>query len=164
MKKEIIVAIALVVALLIGAVAVFMTARKFSDQGKFVEVKGLSERIVKADRAIWSLTFEVKSNSIDDLFNQSSQNTLELIEQGIVMSNNLITYEISNINDYKSEMLAEAIANARVSAEQFADNSGAQIGDIARANQGVFDITDKDPASPEFKKVRLVSSLRYLIR
>lgn len=221
--KERILAIVLVVALLVGAVVVFLAAREFSDQGKFVEVKGLSERIVKADRAIWSLTFEVKSNSIDDLFNQikedadrvrlflknagfseaeistapaslyqdtyqnsqyrynasvsisvyteqvdlvrrTTQNTLELIEQGVVMSNNIITYEISNINDYKSEMLAEAIANARVSAEQFADNSGAQIGDIARANQGVFDITDKDPASPEFKKVRLVSSLRYLIR
>lgn len=221
MKKGI-QAIVLVVALLIGAVVVFLAAQKFSDQGKFVEVKGLSERIVKADRAIWSLTFEVKSNSIDDLFNQikedadqvslflknagfkdaeistapasmyqdtyqnsqyrynasvslsvyteqvdlvrrTSQNTLELIQQGVVMSNNMITYEISNINDYKSEMLAEAIANARASAEQFADNSGAQIGDIARANQGVFDITDKDPASPEFKKVRLVSSLRYLI-
>jgi hypothetical protein len=60
-------------------------------------------------------------------------------------------------------MLAEAIANARELAEQFANDSGANVGDIARANQGVFDITDKDPASPEMKKVRLVSILRYLL-
>ncbi len=220
--KERILTVVLVVALLTGAIVVFLAAREFSDQGKFVEVKGLSERIVKADRAIWSLNFEAKSNSIDDLFNQiqedtdaiqsflkdagfsdeeistappsmyqdtyqnskyrynarvpisvyteqvdlvrrGSQNTLALIERGVVLSDNLISYEILNINDYKPAMLAEAIANARASAEQFADNSGAQIGDIARANQGVFAISDKDPASPEFKKVRLVSSLRYLI-
>jgi len=60
-------------------------------------------------------------------------------------------------------MLAEAIQNARVSAQQFADNAGSSIGGIARGNQRVFDITDKDPASPEFKKIRVVSTLRFLL-
>ena len=60
-------------------------------------------------------------------------------------------------------MLAEAIQNARVSAEQFAHDSGSGVGDISRANQGVIDITDKDPGSPEFKKIRLVTTVRYLL-
>ncbi|MCA9351525.1 SIMPL domain-containing protein [Patescibacteria group bacterium] len=217
----------IIIGIIAGAIVmcalVFLVAAKgFSNQGKYVEVKGLSERIVKADRAIWSINFEVKSNDSTDLFNQikknvgdvttflksagfedseistapastyqdtysgsqyrynarvsmsvytdkvdlvrtTSQNTLSLIEKGIVMNDNYISFEISDINAVKPEMLAEAIANARVSAQQFADDSGARVGDIARANQGVFTITDKDPGSPEYKNVRVVSTLRYLL-
>lgn len=219
-KKMIIGVSALTVILC--ALIFFFAAKGFSNQGKYVEVKGLSERIVKSDRAIWSINFEVKSNDSNDLFNQitanvadvtaflknagfedseistapantyqdtyqgsqyrynarvsmsvytdkvdlvrtTSQNTLSLIEKGIVMNDNYINFEISDINDIKPEMLAEAIENARISAQQFADDSGAQIGGIARANQGVISITDKDPGSPEFKKIRLVSTLRYLL-
>ena len=61
-------------------------------------------------------------------------------------------------------MLAEAIKNARTSADQFAAESGTSIGGISRGNQGVFDITEKDPASPEFKKIRVVSTLRFLLK
>ena len=209
-------------AILITGLIISVSAQRFSNQGKYVEVKGLSERVVKADRAIWSINFEVKSNSSSDLFTEinqnisdiesflktsgfddseistapvsayqdtyqgsqyrynarvsmsvytdkvdllrtASQNTLSLIEKGIVMNDNYINFEISDINDIKPEMLAEAIANARESAEQFADDSGTNVGDIARANQGVFSISDKDPGSPEYKKIRIVSTLRYLL-
>ncbi len=201
----------------------FVSAKGFYKQASFVEVKGLSERIVKADTAIWSISFEVKGNNVDalyadidknintiknfltkkgfdaseinvapvnvyqdtyrealfrynaniqlsvytnkvDLVRSTSKDTLDLVKQGIVMNNNSISFEFSGLNTIKPEMLAEAIANARVSAEQFAKDSGSSIGGIARANQGVFDITEKDPGSPEFKKVRVVSSLRFLLK
>ena len=62
------------------------------------------------------------------------------------------------------KMLAEAIKNARDTASQFAQNSGSLVGSVSRGNQGVFDITDKDPGSPEYKKIRLVSTLRFLLK
>ncbi|MCB0463741.1 MAG: SIMPL domain-containing protein [Flavobacteriaceae bacterium] len=209
-------------AIIIASLIFSISAKRFSNQGKYVEVKGLSERIVKADRAIWPINFEVKSNDSSDLFNQiekninnveqflkeagfedseisvapvdtyqdtyqgaqyrynarvsmsiytdkvdlvrtTSQNTLSLVQKGIVMSGSYINFEFSDLNSIKPEMLAEAIANARDSAEQFANDSGVRVGDIARANQGVFSITDKDPGSPEYKKIRVVSTLRYLL-
>ncbi|MCI5050929.1 MAG: SIMPL domain-containing protein [Candidatus Pacebacteria bacterium] len=217
----------IIIGIITGAILIFglllsISAKQFSNQGKYVEVKGLSERIIKADRAIWTMSFEVKSNDSSDLYRQiarqvdgvtafltdagfesseintspastyqdtyqnaqyrynarmslsvytdkidlvkeTSQQTLSLIEQGIVINDSYTNYEIADINQYKPEMLQEAIANARLSAEQFAYDSGARVGDIARANQGVFAISEKDPASPEMKKVRLVSTLRYLI-
>ena len=61
-------------------------------------------------------------------------------------------------------MLAEAIKNAKASAMQFAQESGAKLGSVTRGNQGVFDITEKDPGSPEYKKIRVVSSLRFLLK
>lgn len=209
-------------AILLAGLMIMLSARSFSNQGKYVEVKGLSERIVKSDRAIWPINFEVKSNSSSDLFNQieqnisdveeflakagfeeseisvapvdtyqdtysgaqyrynarvsmsvytdkvdlvrsTSQKTLELVQKGIVMNGSYINFEFSDINSVKPEMLAEAIQNARESAQQFADDSGVSVGAIARANQGVFSITEKDPGSPEYKKIRVVSTLRYLL-
>lgn len=211
------------IAMIIFSVVFFFSAKSFSKQGAFVEVKGLSERIVKADRAIWSLNFEAKSNNIDalsaeieknisavkafltakgfeasevnvapiniyqdtysealfrynanvqmsvytskvDLVKSASGETLSLVRQGISMSQNFISFEFSDINSIKPEMLEEAIKNARVSAEQFANDSGSSLGKVARANQGVFDITEKDPGSPEFKKIRVVSTLRFLLK
>jgi len=208
--------------LLIFSFIFFLSARNFSKQGSFVEVKGLSERIVKADVAIWTLNFDVKSNDVDSLYadiekdtktiqsflktkgfedseinvapvniyqdtykdalfryNSSSQlsvytkkvdlvksaskDTLSLVKQGVTLNQNSIVFQFSDINSIKPSMLSEAIKNAKDSAAQFAKESGSRLGAVSRGNQGVFDITDKDPGSPEFKKIRVVSSLRFLI-
>lgn len=210
-------------ALFIFSAVFFLSARGFSDQGSFVEVKGLSEKIVKADTAIWSLNFEVKSNNVDslyadieknvntikafltekgfeaseiniapvniyqdtykealfrynsntqlsvyttkvDLVKSASKETLLLVKKGVAMNQNSVDFRFSDINSIKPEMLGEAIKNARETAEQFAKDSGSSIGGIARGNQGVFDITDKDPGSPEYKKIRVVSTLRFLLK
>lgn len=210
-------------ALVVCAVAFFISAQNFSEQGKYVEVKGLSEKIVKADTAIWAMTFEVKSNSIDTLYSETEKNirsikafllkkgfeeaeisiapvniyqdtykeavfrynstnrvavytkkvdlaksasneTLMLVKEGVVLSQNSISFEFSDLNSIKPDMLAEAIKNARETASQFAKNSGSSVGEVSRGNQGVFDITDKDPGSPEYKKIRLVSTLRFLLQ
>ncbi len=210
-------------ALIIFSAVFFLSAHDFSNQGSFVEVKGLSEKIVKADTAIWSLNFEVKSNNVDtlyadieknltavqafliekgfeaseiniapvniyqdtykdalfrynsttqlsvytkkvDLVKSASKDTLLLVKRGVAMNQNSIVFQFSDINSIKPEMLGEAIKNARETAEQFAKDSGSSIGGISRGNQGVFDITDKDPGSPEYKKVRVVSTLRFLLK
>jgi len=203
--------------------AFYISAKDFSKQGSYVEVKGLSEKIVKADTAIWSLSFEVKSNNIDTLYSDIEKNitaiktfltekgfeaseinvapvniyqdtykdaafrynsnnqvsvytkkvdlakatsneTLLLVKRGVVLNQNYISFEFSDINSIKPEMLTDAIKNARDTAAQFAVNSGSTVGSVTRGNQGVFDITDKDPGSPEYKKIRLVSTLRFLLK
>ena len=60
--------------IILFAVLFFFAAQNFSKQGSYVEVKGLSERIVKADTAIWSMSFEVKSNSVEDLYASIEKN------------------------------------------------------------------------------------------
>ncbi len=210
-------------ALFVFSIVFFFSAYNFSKQGAYVEVKGLSEKIVKADVAIWTLNFEVKTADIDslyagiekntsaiksfliqkgfedaeinvapvniyqdtynnsqfrynsntqlslytkkvDLVRSASKDTLLLVKKGVTLNQNYITFEFSDINSVKPEMLAEAIQNAQVSAEQFAKESGSHLGAISRGNQGVFSIVDKDPGSPEYKKIRVVSSLRFLLK
>ncbi len=211
------------IALLVFSSVVFLSAHSFSKQASYVEVKGLSEKIVKADVAIWSLNFEVKSSNIDalyadiekntsaiksfltqkgfeeseiniapvniyqdtyrdalfrynsntqisiytkkvDLVRSASKDTLLLVKKGVTLNQNSIVFEFSDINSVKPEMLAEAIKNAETSAQQFAEESGSRLGGISRGNQGVFSIVDKDPGSPEYKKIRVVSSLRFLLK
>ena len=211
------------VALVLFSVAFYVAARDFSKQGSYAEVKGLSEKIVKADTAIWSMSFDIKSNNIEglyadieknntiikdflkekgfedseiniapvniyqdtykdaayrynssnqvsvytkkvDLAKSASNETLLLVKKGVVLNQNYISFEFSDLNSIKPEMLAEAIKNAKDTADQLAQNSGAIVGAVTRGNQGVFDITDKDPASREYKKIRLVSTLRFLLR
>lgn len=210
------------IAILISAV-MFYSANDFSKQGSYVDVKGLSEKIVKADTAIWSMSFEVKSNNIDSLYSDiekniviiktflkekgfddaeiniapvniyqdtykdstfrynsnnqisvytkkvdlaksASNSTLLLVKNGVVLNQNNIMFEFSDLNSIKPEMLAEAIKNARITASQFAKNSDSIVGSVTRGNQGVFEIEDKDPGSPEYKKIRLVSTLRFLLK
>jgi uncharacterized protein len=205
------------------SIAVFLSAHDFSKQGSYVDVKGLSERIVKSDTAIWSMSFDVKSNDIDTLYADTERNistiktflkskgfddseinvapvnvyqdtykdstfrydsnnqvsvytkkvdlakatsneTLMLVKKGVVLSQNYISFEFSDLNGIKPDMLAEAIKNARDTAAQFARNSDSSVGSVTRGNQGVFEIGEKDPGSPEYKKIRLVSTLRFLLR
>ena len=99
-----------------------------------------------------------------DLVKSASKDSLLLVKKGVTLSQNYVSFEFSDINSIKPEMLAEAIKNAKESASQFAKESGSSLGSVSRGNQGVFDITDKDPGSPEYKKVRVVSSLRFLLK
>ena len=212
----------IILSVLVFSFVVFISARNFSKNQSYVEVKGSSEKIVKADTAIWSISFDVKSNDVDslyssiqknisaiqsflmskgfdtseinvapvniyqdtykdslfrynsttqlsvytkkvDLVKSTSQDTLLLVKQGITMSQNSISFEFSDINSIKPEMLAEAIKNAKDTASQFAKETGSKLGSVSQGNQGVFDITDKDPGSPEYKKVRVVSTLKFLL-
>jgi len=222
-NKLIFISAVVVVVALIVSITLFVSSHDFSKQGSYVDVKGLSERIVKADTAIWSLSFDIKSNDVDSLYSsiamnistikaflkekgfedseinvapvniyqdtwkdsafrynstnnvsiytkkvdiakKASNETLMLVKKGVVLSQNYISFEFSDLNSIKPEMLAEAIKNARTTAAQFADNSDSAVGSVTRGNQGVFEIEDKDPGSPEFKKIRLVSTLRFLLK
>ncbi|MBS0225451.1 MAG: SIMPL domain-containing protein [Proteobacteria bacterium] len=73
-------------------------------------------------------------------------------------------FDYTRLNDIKPALIAEATANARKSAEQFAKDSGAHIGGIRTANQGVVDISNRDAGSPQVKKVRVVSTVEYFLR
>jgi uncharacterized protein len=66
-------------------------------------------------------------------------------------------------------MIADATANARAAAEQFARDSGSALGRIRQANQGVFVILARDQApginegSQLQKTVRVVSTVQYFL-
>jgi hypothetical protein len=207
---------------------------------RYVTVKGISEREVKADLAIWPLRIVAASddlasanaqlqsslekirtfltaNGIDaagatlqdfsvadaqtnqysggsragsrfvirqtvvvrstspETIRAASQKVSELVSAGVVLSsggeygNGGPTFVFTGLNKLKPEMIGEATARARESAEQFARDSRSGIGGIRRASQGVFEILPRDQAdgiteaSQIVKTVRVVSTIDYAL-
>ena len=105
-----------------------------------------------------------------------SQKVGELVNAGVVLQSGEEygpggpTYLFKRLNNVKPSMIAEATAEARKAAEQFAKDSKSRLGGIRHASQGVFSILPRDEApgineqSQIFKTVRVVTTVEYLLR
>jgi hypothetical protein len=90
----------------------------------------------------------------------------ELVKQGVAIVHNYearTNYLFTQLDEIKPEMIAVATKDARHAAEQFASDSGSQVGAIRHAQQGYFTVEDRDPFSPEFKKVRVVTTVEFFL-
>ncbi len=207
---------------------------------RYVEVKGLAERGVTADLALWPLRFAASADDLSaaqaeitrstqkiseffarhgidaksaelqnlqvsdantnryntsrvgprfiieqtimvrsdkpDVVMAASQKVSELVSSGVVLSSSGEfgvggpTFVFTKLNELKPAMIAEATANAREAAEQFARDSRTSLGAIRHASQGVFVIMPRDqaPGANEsgqlHKTVRVVSTVQYFLR
>ena len=104
----------------------------------------------------------------------ASQAVDVLVKKGVALgSRSYPNYIFTGLNDIKPDMIKEATANAYQAALQFAEDSGAQVGDIITASQGVFSIEGRDniPAAGDMgsftsdmqvhKNIRVVTSITY---
>lgn len=94
----------------------------------------------------------------------------ELVRRGVLLQSSNMSFTFTGLNDIKPEMVAEATRDARGAAEQFAEDSGAEVGSIRRATQGYFSITARDgdangwgAADSPFKKVRVVTTIDFML-
>lgn len=107
----------------------------------------------------------VSSSQVDkvhDLINRQG----ELMQRGIpIVSDysNPTTYDYTELNSIKPEMIAEATKNARQAADKFAQDSESNLGKIKNASQGQFSIEDRDQYTPFIKEVRVVTTLTYYL-
>lgn len=119
-------------------------------------------------------TLLVRSEDVDAVA-ERSQSLDELIRDGVVLSGDRgphslqPAYLFTGLTAIKPAMLAEATANARTAAEQFAADAEARVGEIVEARQGLFQILARDKA-PQLdepqerrKTVRVVSTLRFAL-
>jgi hypothetical protein len=213
---------------------------QFRTGERYVSVKGVAERTVSADIALWPLRFVAADNDLDAAqrkiqadrrtvmeflarhgidstktelqslevtdnranpyggnqaptrftvkttimvrtedpgrIRAASQQVSELVQAGVVFSSGAEwgssgpTYVFTRLNDLKPAMLAEATANARKAAEEFAKQSQSKVGSIRRANQGVFEIQPRDQApgiqegSQMQKTLRVVTTVDYFLK
>ena len=101
-----------------------------------------------------------------DLAKEVMLNTDELIKQDILISQSWEhrpQFLFTKLDEIKPEMIAEATEDARRAAQQFAIDSGSTVGKIRSAQQGYFTIEDLDRYSPDIKKVRVVTTIEYML-
>ena len=129
----------------------------------------LDERI-QANRPalpIWGVvTLVVRSPNVD-VVKKAIQGADKLLEKGVTLTGegygDHTEFIFNAVNDVKPAMIKEATANARIAAEKFAQDSNSKVGRIRRATQGVLEIEDRDAASPEWKVLRVVTTVDFFL-
>lgn len=100
--------------------------------------------------------------------NELLQRQTELLKEGVaVIASNYrypITYEYTDLNEIKPEMIAKATESAREAALKFSQDSHSELGQIKSATQGQFSISDRDQFTPYIKTVRVVTYVDYYLQ
>ena len=243
-KKIFLLIIGLLLAAFLSGIIIIKGGYQWRAVDHYVSVKGLAERAVKADLAIWDISYKVTGDNLAqiteeslknqktitdflsatnflpseieaqrmevldqyareyaankpqhryiitggvtlrsskiDLVRDVSQMSANLIQKGIVLMNKNEylpnpRYFFTKLDEIRPQMFEQATKSARLVAEQFAVNSGCQLGAIRRASQGVFQIlnvdsnagqnygNDNDQIGNINKVVRVVVSVDYLL-
>ena len=149
---------------------------------KLLREAGFSEDEIKVGTASYDdrytyanntsqITYRYQANQTVTVFTKNLdlvrklQQTLEtdLVNQNILASS-WADYQYLGLNDIKPEMIRESLENARVAADEFANNSHSRIGKMRTASQGYFEVEDLDENTPQVKKVRVVTTVEYYLK
>jgi hypothetical protein len=99
-----------------------------------------------ATRYTLGTTLTVRSTDIDRV-TQLADRIGELIQRGVAVGNAggpYFVFTAAQLNEAKPALLRQAIAAAQGAGEEFAAASGARLGAIRRANQGVISVLARD--------------------
>jgi len=234
-----IVGLCLLVGLSVAGYFVGRGATRFRSDTRVVTVKGLVEREVKSDQAVWTLGLRRASETLQDAHARISTDRaaavaflekqgfpdaeierqptrtvdklareygqpqpsdrfryvvttavvvrtarVDLVRTALGMTEDLLQGgrrarrgaggggepALRRLQVLRPQLLAEATKNARATAQQFAADSGARVGDIRSANQGSIQIFGLDggdesapfsPTSTPVKRIRVVSTFEF---
>lgn len=99
----------------------------------------------------YRLTQVVKIESSDvNKVEQISREISELLDQGLEIGYNDLSFYYTKLSDLKVEMLAEATKNAKERAKTIAKNAGSHLGGLQTANMGVFQITAPNSSDEDY--------------
>lgn len=162
------------------AVREFLTSEGFAEDAISVQNIQVEDRLAgynasnTRDDARFVLTEDllVTTDNVDAL-GHAARAVTQLLSAGVVFSSDSYSagpsFIFTRLNDFKGEMLTEATGRAREAAQKFAEESGANVGRIRSANQGVFQINpavsipNDRPDKQVNKKIRVVTTITYFL-
>jgi hypothetical protein len=154
-------------------IARFLTARGFAEDEisramprvTDFEAQGAYAGNRPAERYMAEGTLTLRTGKVDAV-RAAMQASADLVKQGVTLVRSYDynpQFLYTRLDTIKPEMIAEATVDARRAAEQFAKDSGSVVGAIRSAQQGYFTIEDRDQYSPEYKKIRVVTTIDYFL-
>ena len=108
-------------------------------------------------------TINVFTSKMDLVGKLQNSIDADLLKKDII-SSTYATFEYNGLNEIKPAMIAESLKNARSAADEFAKNSGSEIGKMRTASQGYFEVEDLDENTPQVKKIRVVTTVEYYLK
>jgi hypothetical protein len=132
---------------------------------KYLEFRNDDQRLVDQTHTLVG-NISVETGKVE-LVAEVRANVNKLIAQGIDIDNKAPAYRFTKLNEIKPDMLREATKNARIAANEFAENAGVDVGGIRSARQGSFFVRDAgeeygDTAKIE-KDVRVVTTITFYL-
>ena len=129
------------------------------------EYRDYSQKVVDQKHVLTG-TISIETGQVD-LVSKVRANINKLIAQGIDIENRAPSYHFTKLNDIKPEMLKEATKNARLAANEFAENAGVEVGGIQTARQGSFYVVDAGEEYGDTQKiekdVRVVTTITFYL-
>jgi hypothetical protein len=118
------------------------------------------------ERHLLTGSIAVETDKVD-LVSKVRSSINKLIAEGIDIENQAPQYFFTKLNAIKPDMLREATQNARIAANEFAENAGVSVGNIRSARQGGFIIRDAGEDYGDTKKihkdVRVVTTIIFYL-
>jgi uncharacterized protein len=163
------------------SVKAFLAGNGFTDNDMQVQNIQVEDRIAgynaqgtpEDSRFVLTEDLLVRSGDVEKLA-AASKMVGDLLKSGVVFSSDAYnagpSFIFTKVSDLKGDMLTEATKRAREAADKFAAESGAVVGDIQNANQGIIEITpaieipNDRPEKQIMKKVRVVTTITYFLR
>lgn len=90
-----------------------------------------------------SQNVELSSFEVDKV-TKISQDVFKLIEKNVEITSNNVDYFVSNLDELKIQMLAQATKDAKARAESMVKSTGGRIGVMNSARMGVFQIVPEN--------------------
>ncbi|MEN9856766.1 MAG: hypothetical protein RLZZ157_1892 [Pseudomonadota bacterium] len=164
-----------------AAVTNFLTTRGFPATAFQVQSIRVEDKLANSygsgysgPRFVLTENLLVKTNEVDKLA-ETARNTGDLLKVGVVFasdggSSGGPSFQFTGLNEMKGALLTEATQRAREAADKFAKESGAKVGAIQNANQGVIEVNaavevpDTSPDRQIDKKVRVVTTITYFLK
>jgi hypothetical protein len=147
-----------------------------SDLQKYYEIEWIDGKQVKTKVDRYSVTqaFVIKCKDVKTTEDKLEKIELDLISKELT-SNIESQYIFPDLNTIKPKLIAESTKNARISGEQFANDSKAKLGKIKTASQGQISIvgdyqteedatpTDYGSREPYIRRARVVSTIVFFL-
>lgn len=144
-----------------------------TDKQKYYKTKWENGKQVKVkiNRYITNQKLSISINHVEITEDISSKIELDLISKDLT-SKIQTNYRFPPLNTIKPKLIAESTKNARISGEQFANDSKAKLGKIKTASQGQISIAGRyyydngiteTPKEPYFQKARVVSTIVFFL-
>lgn len=144
-KAALILGLCIAIGLTAAAVLLGDSALRFKEMERVVSVKGLSEREVPADVAVWPIRFAVGDNDLGALYAALEQNTAEILgflaDAGF--SDEEITVAAPIVFDRLAERYGEQNVNLRYSAQQVLTVYSGKVDLVRQSQSGLGELGKK---------------------
>ena len=157
-----------------ATIIAFLKENGISDEEIVLSTPNVTDRLAQS-YIPENVNYRYQGRDVITVTSTKVEKVIELIKRQIVLMKQGVnigseygygsdaSFEYTDLNAIKPEMIEDATRNARAVAQKFAEDSESELGGIRNANQGQFSISS-DETTPHIKNIRVVTTIDYILK